>query len=63
VHPNTLKDANLNVGECKIRTASGDYDYHVGVREDVAEGVLFIAKRGVAGDLSCEVIASLEGGQ
>ncbi len=63
VHPNTLKDAGLSVGECKVRTASGDYDYHVGVREDVAEGVLFIAKRGIAGDLSCEVMASLGGGQ
>jgi len=63
VHPNTLKDAGLSVGECKIRTASGDYDYHIGVREDVAEGVLFIAKRGVAGDLSCEVMASFGGGQ
>jgi len=63
VHPNTLKDAGLSVGACKVRTASGDYDYHVGVREDVAEGVLFISKRGVAGDLSCEVMASLEGGQ
>jgi len=63
VHPNTLKDAGLSVGECKVRTASGDYDYHVGVREDIAEGVLFIAKRGIAGDLSCEVMASLGGGQ
>jgi len=63
VHPNTLKDAGLSAGECKVRTASGDYDYHIGVREDVAEGVLFISKRGVAGDLSCEIMASLEGGQ
>jgi len=63
VHPNTLKGAGLSVGECKIRTASGDYDYHVGVREDIAEDVLFIAKRGIAGDLSCEVMASLGGGQ
>jgi len=63
VHPNTLKDAGLSVGECKVRTASGDYNYHVGAREDVAEGVLFIAKRGIAGDLSCEVMASLGGGQ
>jgi len=63
VHPNTLKDAGLSAGECKVRTTSGDYDYHIGVREDVAEGVLFISKRGVAGDLSCEVMASLEGGQ
>ncbi|MDQ6968321.1 MAG: NADH-quinone oxidoreductase subunit NuoG [Mariprofundaceae bacterium] len=63
VHPNTLKDAGLNVGECKIRVASGDYTYHVGTREDVAQGVLFISKRGVAGDLSCEIMASLEGDQ
>jgi len=63
VHPNTLKDSGLSVGECKVRTASGEYSYHVGAREDVAEGVLFIAKRGVAGDLSCEVMASLGGGQ
>jgi len=63
VHPNTLKDAGLSVGECMVRTASGDYNYHVGAREDVAEGVLFIAKRGIAGDLSCEVMASLGGGQ
>jgi len=63
VHPNTLKAAGLSAGECKVRTASGDYDYHVGVREDIAEGVLFISKRGIAGDLSCEVMASLGGGQ
>jgi len=63
VHPNTLQAAGLNVGSCRVRTASGDYDYHIGAREDVAEGVLFIAKRGVAGDLSCEVMASLGGGQ
>jgi len=63
VHPNTLKDLGLSVGECNVRTASSTCNYHVGMREDVAEGVLFIAKRGVAGDLSCEVMASLGGGQ
>ncbi|MDQ6995002.1 MAG: NADH-quinone oxidoreductase subunit NuoG [Mariprofundaceae bacterium] len=63
VHPNTLKEAGLTVGECVIRTASGNYTFDVGVRDDVVEGVLFIAKRGVAGDLSCEVMASLGGGQ
>ncbi|MDQ6991417.1 MAG: NADH-quinone oxidoreductase subunit NuoG [Mariprofundaceae bacterium] len=63
VHPNTLKEAGLTVGECVIRTASGNYTFDVGVRDDVVEGVLFISKRGVAGDLSCEVMASLGGGQ
>ncbi|MDX8397213.1 MAG: NADH-quinone oxidoreductase subunit NuoG [Mariprofundaceae bacterium] len=63
VHPESLKKAGLSVGECCIRTASGDYSFHVGVREDVAKDVLFIAKRGIAGDLSCEVMASLGGGQ
>lgn len=63
VHPNTLKGAGLSAGECNIRTASGDYNYHVGVREDIAEGVLFISKRGIAGDLSCEIMASFGGGQ
>jgi len=63
VHPKTLQEAGLTVGECVIRTASGDHRFDVGVRDDVVEGVLFIAKRGVAGDLSCEVMASLGGGQ
>ena len=63
VHPETLKNAGLCEGECTIRTASGDYQFHVGVREDVAKNVVFIAKRGVAGDMSCETMASLAGGQ
>jgi len=63
VHPETLKDAGLSEGECTIRTASGDYQFYIGVREDVAKNVLFIAKRGVAGDLSSETMASLAGGQ
>jgi len=63
VHPNTLQEAGLTVGECVIRTTSGNQCFDVGVRDDVVEGVLFIAKRGVAGDLSCETMASLGGGQ
>jgi len=63
VHPETLEKAGLSVGECCIRTASGDFTYHLGVREDVAKNVLFVAKRGVAGDLSCETMVSLGGGQ
>ena len=63
VHPNTLKEIGVNAGVCTIRTASGDYTFDVGVRDDVVEGALFVAKRGVAGDMSCEVMASLGGGQ
>jgi NADH-quinone oxidoreductase subunit G len=58
-----LQAAGLKEGACLIRTASGDFTFDVGVRDDVVEGVLFISKRGVAGDLSCEVMASLGGGQ
>ncbi len=61
VHPQTLRDLGLEEGECVIRTASGEITHHVGVREDVAQGVLFVAKRGGAGDLSSESVASLRG--
>jgi len=63
VHPATLQAAGLKEGSCLVRTASGDFTFDVAVRDDVVEGVLFIAKRGVAGDLSCETMASLGGGQ
>ena len=63
VHPETLKKAGLQEGSCLVRTALGDFTFDVAVRDDVVEGVLFISKRGVAGDLSCEVMANLGGGQ
>ncbi|MDQ6975370.1 MAG: NADH-quinone oxidoreductase subunit NuoG [Mariprofundaceae bacterium] len=59
VHPQTLKDLGLDEGACVIRTASGEYTHHIGVRDDVAQGVLFIAKRGAAGDLSSESVANM----
>lgn len=59
VHPQTLKDLGLEEGPCVIRTASGEYTHHIGVREDVVQGVLFVAKRGGAGDLSSETVASM----
>jgi len=59
VHPQTLQDLGLKEGRCVIRTVSGEYTYHVGVREDVVQGVLFVAKRGTAGDLSSESVASM----
>jgi NADH-quinone oxidoreductase subunit G len=59
VHPDTLKTLGLEEGPCVIRTGSGEYTHHVGVREDVTPGVLFVAKRGGAGDLSSESVASM----
>jgi len=63
VHPETLARLELKAGDCTVRVSAGDFTYHVGTREDVARDVLFISKRGVAGDLSCETMASLAGGQ
>jgi len=63
VHPETLAEAGLAEGECEVRTPSGDHRYHIGTREDVTPGVIFVAKRGVAGDLSSETMASLGGGK
>jgi len=64
VHPDTLKAAGLSEGDNTIKTAAGDKAvWHVGQREDVAPGVLFVAKRGVAGDLSSESSAELAGGK
>jgi NADH-quinone oxidoreductase subunit G len=62
VHPETLKSAGLSEGEGSIKTASAELTCHIGQREDVAPGVLFVAKRGVAGDLSSECVADLAGG-
>jgi NADH-quinone oxidoreductase subunit G len=62
VHPETLKAAGLSEGEGSIKTASAELTCHIGQREDVAPGVLFVAKRGVAGDLSSECVADLAGG-
>lgn len=62
VHPQTLADAGLVEGEAKISTLAGNFVYAVGVREDVSPGVLLVAKRGVAGDLSSESVAALSGG-
>lgn len=63
VHPATLADKGLKEGEHTIRTFLGEQAFHIGVREDVSPGVLFVAKRGVAGDLSDVTTASILGGQ
>lgn len=63
VHPETLEKAGLSAGPLTIKTYSGEAVYNVGVRSDVSPGVLFVAKRGVAGDLSSDSTADLAGGK
>jgi len=45
-----------------VHTFLGDFSYYIGMREDVSPGVLFVAKRGVGGDLSDVSAASIKGG-
>jgi NADH-quinone oxidoreductase subunit G len=62
VHPDTLKALGLEPGELVVVSSQGEQRYEIGTREDVSPGVLFVAKRGVAGDLSSEVFVRLKGG-
>jgi len=62
VHPDTLAAKSLQAGEHTVHTFLGDKVYHIGVRDDVSPGVLFVAKRGVAGDMSDVTAASISGG-
>ena len=63
VHPDTLAAQGLSAGELTIATASGSHRFRVEARSDLAPGVLFVAKRGAAGDLSDDTAASLAGGK
>jgi len=56
-HPDTLA-----AGEHNIVTSSGEQKFVVGNRTDVTPGALFVAKRGVAGDLSSELTVDVTGG-
>ncbi len=62
VHPDTLAAKGLSAGELKVNSFLGEQVLNIGVREDVAPGVLFVAKRGVAGDLSDVTAVSIVGG-
>ena len=62
VHPDTLKAGGLEIGDHTVQTFLGNHTYHIGVRDDVCPGVLFVAKRGVAGDISDVTAASITGG-
>ena len=61
VHPDTLAAKGLTAGELKITTFLGEGSYVVKAREDVSPGVLFVGKRGVAGDLSDVTSATIGG--
>jgi len=62
VHPETLNELGLEAGELTVLTNQGDAQYQVGLRDDVSPGVLFISKRGAAGDVSTETSVDLRGG-
>ncbi len=61
VHPDTFSGLGLSEGESELRTSRGDFRYQVSTREDVSPGVVFVAKRGLAGDISNEVSVQLGG--
>jgi len=61
VHPHTLQEAGLATGDHEIRTPNGLFRYNINVRDDVVPGVLFVGRRGVAGDLSSDVCADICG--
>ncbi len=63
VHPDTLKELGLEAGELSAVSAAGEKNYLFGLREDVSPGVVFVAKRGAAGDLSGDSSIDLRGGQ
>ncbi len=62
VHPDTLKELGLQSGRLTVTSEQGEQQFEIGTRDDVSPGVLFVAKRGVAGDLSSAIQVSLSGG-
>lgn len=62
VHPDTLATKGLKAGDNRVKTYLGEQVFNIGVRDDVCPGVLFVAKRGNAGDLSDVTSASIVGG-
>jgi NADH-quinone oxidoreductase subunit G len=61
VHPDTLAAKGLSAGDVCIKTFLGEITCSVKAREDVCPGVLFIAKRGVVGELSDAASAAIGG--
>ncbi|HXH71282.1 MAG TPA: NADH-quinone oxidoreductase subunit NuoG [Mariprofundaceae bacterium] len=63
VHPETLAEQGLKAGELTVKSFLGEHRFNIGLREDVSPGVLFISRRGIAGDMSDVTTASIEGGK
>ncbi|MDX8380803.1 MAG: NADH-quinone oxidoreductase subunit NuoG [Ghiorsea sp.] len=63
VHADTLKALKLEAGALTLTNDAGKATYQVGLREDVSPGVVFISKRGEAGDFSSDTSVDMEGGQ
>ena len=60
MHPDTLNaPAGSNI---HFITDCGDFPFNVEVRDDVSPGVLFVSKRGIAGDLSSVISVDIAGG-
>jgi len=62
VHPETLKALKLEAGDLTVVSSAGEEKVTVGTRSDVSPGVIFIAKRGAAGDISGDTSVDLKGG-
>jgi len=62
VHPDTLEELGLEPGVLTVASEQGEQRVEIGTRDDISPGVLFVAKRGVAGDLSNVVRISLRVG-
>lgn len=63
VHPDTLAELGLEEGKLKLVTDFAESIFDVGLRTDVSPGVVFVSKRGIAGDLSSATSVDLKGGQ
>ncbi|OIQ00662.1 MAG: NADH dehydrogenase (quinone) subunit G [Zetaproteobacteria bacterium CG2_30_46_52] len=63
VHPDTLAEMKLQAGDLTIMSNVGAERFTVGTRTDVSPGVVFVSKRGTAGDISGETSVDLGGGQ
>ncbi len=59
VHPATLEKLGLVPGDRIVASSQGEQRFTIATRDDVSPGVLFVAKRGVAGDLSGEISVEL----
>ena len=63
VHPDTLEGLDLEQGKLVIVSGAEAAEYEVGLRSDVSPGVIFVSKRGSAGDLSNVTSAELKEAQ